>query len=137
MFFPVGVYCKTCHFDLDVTNRIVSYDSSVNKWPSCVSTACSCVITAPPEHYIRLEFYFFQVSHYPGNMQDWLGVSFGNITSNSRLSWFTRSWLPNTVKSIDRFMMILLYRHAKSRSVFKGYYNYSTTKGDRSICLLS
>ncbi len=125
------MYCTRCDFDLDVAKRIIKYESS------CEHTVCSCIISAPPEHHIRLELSLFRLADFYSResfkimllVQDWFYVFDGNSTSHTLLWNFTGTQRPFTIQSSGRFMMIQLERDRWSRSFFKGSYNYSKTKG--------
>ena len=130
------MYCTRCDFDLDVARRIITFDSLAKADRLfCVSTVCSCTITAPPGHHIRLEMSVFQLTD--GGLEiDWFYVYDGN-TTNTLLGSFTGVKRPFTVQSRSRFMMLQLRRqYSFFRSTFKGSYNYSTTKGKLMFILV-
>ena len=128
------MYSAPCAFDVRVSSGrgVISYDSLWNA-SSCKDTeACSCVITAPPGHHIRLEFSTFQLSDVANiRVQDWLEVYDGNTTNDVLLGRFTGTMPPFTVQSSSCFIMIMLKKNDLSlRCYFKGVYTYRTTKGE-------
>ncbi|KAL9968993.1 hypothetical protein ACROYT_G021147 [Oculina patagonica] len=128
------VYCTQCDFDLDDARRTINFDSlGKDRWFCARRPYCSCVITALPEHHIRLKFVIFNLANYyyiySDLTQDWLYVYDGNSSHlNTLLGSFTGTKQSFAVQSSGRFMMIQLKRDGWSRTIFKASYNYSTTK---------
>ncbi|KAJ7385790.1 hypothetical protein OS493_013824 [Desmophyllum pertusum] len=133
------VYSAPCAFDVIFSSggRVISYNSSLNA-SSCKDTeGCSCIITAPLGHHIRLEFDTFQLSDLMFDgwpVQDWLNVYDGNTTNDVLLGNFTGAMRPFTLQSSSRFMMVMLKRAAYYlRCTFEGVYTYSATKDKPKI----
>lgn len=117
-----------CDFDVDVTRRIIDYDSlRKSEWSQ---PSYTCVITAPPRRHTRVKFSIFRLPHFYTLQTDWLYVYDGNTKDNTLLGKFTGTKRPFTVQSSGCSIMIQLKKYSRLlRSTFRASYRYPKKKG--------